>query len=71
MRRWARRVWYYLPAVAVFVGAIVLWEAVVSALALQAFILPRPSAILQALVERWDLLSASAQATLFEASEAS
>jgi len=69
--RWARRVRYYLPAVLVFVGAIVAWELVVGALNLQKFILPRPSAILLALSEnltssRFNLL-ASAQATLIEA----
>ena len=69
--RWARRIRYYLPAVLVFIGAIVLWELVVSALNLQKFILPKPTAIIAALGEnltssRFNLL-ASAQATLFEA----
>ena len=69
--RWARRIRYYLPAVLVFVSGIVAWEAIVGGLGLQAFILPRPSAIASALVEnlsstRFGLL-ASAQATLFEA----
>jgi NitT/TauT family transport system permease protein len=69
--RWVRRIRYYLPAVLVFVGGIVAWEVIVGGLGLQAFILPRPSAILIALVEnlsstRFGLI-ASAQATLFEA----
>ncbi|HET9346815.1 MAG TPA: ABC transporter permease [Candidatus Limnocylindrales bacterium] len=69
--RWARRFRYYVPAVVVFVGAIVAWEVVVGALNLQKFILPKPSAILLALSEnltssRFNLL-ASAQATLIEA----
>jgi NitT/TauT family transport system permease protein len=68
---WARRFRYYAPAVLVFVGGIVLWEVVVSALNLQKFILPKPTAIIAALNEnltssRFNLL-ASAQATLFEA----
>jgi NitT/TauT family transport system permease protein len=69
--RWARRIRYYLPAALVFVAGIVAWELIVGGLGLQAFILPRPSAIATALVEnlsstRFGLL-ASAQATLIEA----
>ena len=69
--RWAQRVRYYAPAVIVFVGAIVAWELIVSALNLQKFILPKPTAIVAALNEnltssRFNLL-ASAQATLVEA----
>ena len=69
--RWARRIRYYLPAVLVFVGGILAWELIVGGLGLQAFILPRPSAIVAALFEnlnstRFGLL-ASAQATLIEA----
>ncbi|HEU4920080.1 MAG TPA: ABC transporter permease [Candidatus Limnocylindrales bacterium] len=69
--RWRQRVRYYAPAVIVFVGAIVAWELIVSALNLQKFILPKPTAIVAALNEnltssRFNLL-ASAQATLVEA----
>jgi NitT/TauT family transport system permease protein len=69
--RWGRRIRYYLPAVLVFVAGIVSWELIVGGLGLQAFILPRPSAIVTALVEnlsstRFGLI-ASAQATLIEA----
>jgi len=68
---WARRIAWYLPAIAVFLGGIVLWEVVVTALDLRAFILPRPSAIVSALVDNWSsdryALLPSAQATLFEA----
>ena len=69
--RWARRIRYYLPAVLVFVAGILAWELIVGGLGLQAFILPRPSAIVTALFEnlnstRFGLL-ASAQATLIEA----
>jgi NitT/TauT family transport system permease protein len=49
----ARRVAFYLPAIAVFLGGIVLWEVVVQALDLRAFILPRPSAIVAALIDNW------------------
>ncbi len=69
--RWVRRIRYYLPAVLVFVAGIAAWELIVGGLGLQAFILPRPSAIVTALVQnlsstRFGLI-ASAQATLFEA----
>lgn len=69
--RWLRRIRFYVPAVLVFVGGIALWELIVGGLGLQRFILPRPSAIAQALVAnasgpRFALLP-SAQATLVEA----
>ena len=69
--RWARRVRWYLPAILVFAGGILGWEILVGALGLQGFVLPKPSAIVTALVEnlnspRYGLL-ASARATLFEA----
>jgi NitT/TauT family transport system permease protein len=68
---WARRLRYYLPAVLVFAGGIIGWEVVVTALGLQGFVLPRPSAIVVALFEnlnstRFGLLP-SARATLIEA----
>jgi NitT/TauT family transport system permease protein len=70
-RRWLRTARYYIPAVAVFLGGIVLWELLVGAANLQAFILPQPSAILAALQENWGegrfALLPSAQATLLEA----
>lgn len=56
---------------AVFVGTIVLWELTVRGLRLQTFILPAPSAILDALLDnwsggRWPLFQA-ARTTLWEA----
>lgn len=67
----ARRLWFYLPALAVFLGTIAFWELSVQALRLQTFILPAPSAIAEALVEnwsggRWPLFQA-ARTTLLEA----
>lgn len=66
-----RGVGQYLPAVAVFFGGIALWEGIVAALDLRAFILPRPSAIVAALTDNWAdgryALLPSFQATLFEA----
>ena len=70
-RRWLRTARYYVPAVAVFLAGILLWEVVVGAAKLQAFILPQPSAIVAALQENWAegrfALLPSAQATLLEA----
>ena len=57
----------YLPAVAVFVGVVVIWELVASALNLREFILPRPSAIGAAFVAEWPVLQTAAGNTLFEA----
>ncbi len=69
--RRGRSLAFYLPAVAVFAAAIVLWELIVSSLNVRAFVLPRPSAIVGALVQYWEDprfgLFASARATLFEA----
>lgn len=69
--RMARRIGFYLPAVAVFAAGIVGWELVVGGLGLRTFVLPKPSAIIAALFENWDdgrfALFASARATLFEA----
>jgi NitT/TauT family transport system permease protein len=59
-----------LAPVAVFVIVIVAWEVAIGSLGVQAFILPRPSAILAALQANWNVgfgIWPSAQATLFEA----
>ena len=67
----SRRIVEYAPAVVVFLGAIVLWELLVGALGLRAFILPRPSAIVAALSDNWATgrfgLLPSWQATAVEA----
>jgi NitT/TauT family transport system permease protein len=55
------------PAIVVFVSVLVLWEVVVGALALQSFILPRPSAIATAFVAEWQTLQLAARNTLYEA----
>jgi NitT/TauT family transport system permease protein len=69
--RWAVRVAWYLPAVAVFVGTIVLWQLVVSNIEIQGFPLPAPTDIATALGENWDVgrwpLGKAAAATLLEA----
>ena len=61
----------YLPALLVAVGTLIVWEALIRALQMRAFILPAPSAILAALVQNWSdvrfPLFRSAQSTIFEA----
>ena len=58
---------YYAPAIVVFVAGLALWEFAVGALGLQKFILPKPSAIAAALIERAGTLVPSARATFVEA----
>jgi NitT/TauT family transport system permease protein len=69
--RLARRLAWYLPAILVFVGTILLWQVVVSNIDIQGFPLPTPSLIGTALVDNWGAgrwpLGAAALATLFEA----
>ncbi len=67
LARLGRQVRYQLPAVVVFVGVLITWEIVVTALNLRQFILPRPSAIGTALVSEWDTLQRAAGNTLYEA----
>jgi NitT/TauT family transport system permease protein len=69
--RVARSVRYYLPAVIVFVGAVVGWELLFTILNVQSFLIPKPSAIVAALQANWSggrfPLLPSAIATLQEA----
>jgi NitT/TauT family transport system permease protein len=69
--RAGRTLRWYLPAIAVFVGVIVVWEVLVRSLDVRAFILPAPTVIVAALVENWGAgrwpLFDSALATLVEA----
>lgn len=69
--RIGRTVRHYLPALAVFVTMIGLWELLIRIYQVRAFILPAPSAIWAALVDNWGAgrwpLFVSAQTTLFEA----
>ena len=65
------RLGYYVPAVVVLVGGLLLWEGLTRALSVRAFILPPPSAIGAALSENWAggsySLAAAAFATIQEA----
>ena len=51
--RASRRLADYLPTVVVLFGVIIAWEVLVTALELKAFLFPRPSAIVRALVDNW------------------
>ena len=70
-RRIGTRLGYYLPALVVLIGGIVLWELLTRLLNVRAFILPPPSAIAAALGENWSggdwSLAPSVLATLQEA----
>ncbi len=50
---WLRR---YLPAIAIFAAAILLWELFVRLFDIQAFLLPAPSAILSTFIDNFELL---------------
>lgn len=65
--RIVRQVRDQAPAIVVFFAVIALWEAVVTALNLQQFVLPRPSAIATAFVAELPALQTAAGATLYEA----
>jgi NitT/TauT family transport system permease protein len=70
-RRLGNRLGYYVPAVIVLVGGLLLWEGLTRALSVRAFILPPPSSIAAALAENWSggtwSLAPSVFATLQEA----
>ena len=57
--RW-QRVW---PAVLLFASGIAVWEAVVRLFDIKAFIVPAPSAIVQALFGEWSEISTAAMGT--------
>ncbi len=57
----------YGPALALFVGGILFWEAAVRLFNIQAFVLPKPSSIVERLIAQWPEISAAAGNTLIEA----
>src|SRR5207249_219921 len=61
------RLGYYLPAVAVFVGGIVLWELVVRAFSIERFLLPAPTAIAGSFADDASELLHAGLTTLIEA----
>jgi len=63
----SERLRQYAPAVALFVGVLVLWEIAVRALSIQQFLLPRPTAIAGAFIEHFEELVIVGRNTLVEA----
>jgi NitT/TauT family transport system permease protein len=61
------RVIYYLPTAIIFVAALVGWEIAVRALDIRQFILPRPTAIFEALIQQASLLLVIGRYTATEA----
>ncbi len=57
----------YGPALALFVGGILFWEAAVRLFNIQAFVLPKPSSIVERLIAQWPEISAAAANTMIEA----
>ena len=66
-RRWGGRAWEYAPAVLLLAGLVGLWELLVEALDARPYILPAPSAIWGALLEKGHLLPNHIRATALEA----
>jgi putative hydroxymethylpyrimidine transport system permease protein len=56
----------FLRPVIVFLGILAIWQAVVSGLAIAPFILPGPLAVINAVVERADIIAGHALVTLSE-----
>ena len=65
--RWRERVRRYLPAVAVFVIGLIVWEAVVTVFRIEGFLLPRPSVIAQTFVRDFSIVAGAGWNTLGEA----
>lgn len=56
-----------IPAILIFIGALVLWEVIVVIFDIQEFLLPRPTVIIDTLVEEWGEIFPAAVATFWEA----
>lgn len=63
----ATRLRRYGPALALFLGGLGLWELIVRVFQIQAFILPKPSEIIERLVAQWDVIISATGNTLLEA----
>lgn len=62
-----QRLQNYGPALALFVGGIAFWEAAVRLFSIEAFVLPKPSSIVERLIAQWPEISAAAGNTMIEA----
>ena len=67
LRRWGGATWQYMPAVVLLVALVGLWELLVEVLDTRPYILPAPSAIWEALLDKGHLLPNHIQATATEA----
>jgi NitT/TauT family transport system permease protein len=65
--RGRQQLWYYLPAIVIFIAVLLGWEAAVTLFDIEQFILPKPSAILTAFQARRADLFAIGLYTLREA----
>ncbi len=63
----SRRIKRYGPAAVAFVLVIVVWQALTTALNVEAFILPRPSVIVERFIATSDVIWAAGWSTLIEA----
>lgn len=64
--RFWRGLYNVLPALALSVGVIVVWEAVIRLFKVPTFVLPAPTAIVESLIANWGSLAFAAQATALE-----
>jgi NitT/TauT family transport system permease protein len=55
-----------LPAIALSVAVLIVWEAVIRLFKVPTFVLPAPTAIVESLVAHWRPLAVAAQATAIE-----
>ncbi len=67
LSRWGGAAWQYMPAVVLLVALVGLWELLVEVLDTRPYILPAPSAIWEALLDKGHLLPNHIQATATEA----
>ncbi len=67
LSRWGSAAWQYMPAVVLLVALVGLWELLVEVLDTRPYILPAPSAIWEALLDKGHLLPNHIQATATEA----
>ena len=64
---WRSRTGEWLPPLAVFIAVLALWEGLFLVLAVQSFLIPRPTLIWAALLDEWPTLS---RGIVFTATEA-
>ncbi len=65
--RFSQRLRRYLPAIVLFIVALVAWELIVTVFNVQKFLLPKPSAILATFFQQFDVIFKDGLFTLTEA----